>query len=160
MAELITDEPKPAYAYEDMTVGRVFDLGTVVADHDEMLEFARRYDPQPFHVDAEAAADSVFGGLCASGWFTGSLWMRCYARDLVGHSTSQGSPGGRELKWLAPVFPGDVLRCSVEIVSARLSKSRPGLGFVDMLGLAERDGERVFSFDYTNMFLTREAAAS
>lgn len=151
----MADQSSPTYAYEDMVPGRVFDLGTVVAEREEMLEFAKKYDPQRFHVDEVAAAESVFGGLCASGWFTGSLWMRCYVRDLVGDSTSEGAPGGRELRWLAPVFPGDVLHCSVEVTDARLSRSRPGLGFVNMLGVAERDGERVFSFDYTNMFRAR-----
>lgn len=144
-------------AFEDLTAGRRFDLGTVVVDPDEMLAFSRRFDPQPFHVDAEAARTSLFGGLCASGWFTSSLWMRCYVDAVLSQADSLGSPGG-EIAWPAPVFPGDTLHAVMEIVSARASASRPRLGLVTLVGSMERAGGAgqpavtVFRGRFTGMF--------
>jgi acyl dehydratase len=113
-------------AFEDFTPGRVFDLGTTVVDRDEMVAFARRFDPQPFHLDEQAAARSMFKGLAASGWFTAGLWMRAYADTVLNHATSMGSPGGEEIAWPAPVFAGDVLAASMEVLEARLSRSGRG----------------------------------
>ncbi|HET8588798.1 MAG TPA: MaoC family dehydratase [Nakamurella sp.] len=142
-------------AFEDFTTGDVIDLGTVTADREEMLAFAHRFDPQPFHVDEQAARESVLGGLCASGWFTCSLWMRAYVDRVLAGSTSQGSPGGRELSWPAPVFPGDVLSCRAEIGATRLSASRPGLGLVEITGTAWRGETRVLGLTFTGIFSTR-----
>ena len=144
-------------AYEDFTPGRVFDLGTTVVDRDEMLAFARRFDPQPFHVDEEAGAASIFGGLAASGWFTAALWMRAYADGVLARATSVGSPGGDEIRWPAPVFAGDKLRASVEVLEARRSRSRPGLGLVRLRALLHRGDELVYSSTFTGMFVTRDA---
>src|SRR5207237_1348817 len=83
--------------------------GTVTLTDKEILEFGRRYDPQPFHVDPEAARESVFGGLIASGWLTGSLFMRLFTTGVLNKYSSLGSPGLEELRWLRPVRPGDVL---------------------------------------------------
>src|ERR687895_1266049 len=105
----------PELAFEDFTPGRVFDLGTTVVDRDEMLAFARRFDPQPFHVDEEAGKASIFGGLTASGWFTAALWMRAYADRVLARAASLGSPGGEEIVWPAPVFAGDTLRATMEV---------------------------------------------
>ena len=99
-----------------------------------MLAFARRFDPQPFHTDPVAAADSVLGGLCASGWFTCALWMRAYADAVLAGSTSQGSPGGSEIAWPAPVFPGETLRSSVEVVDTRRSSEPAAAGVGDHHG--------------------------
>ncbi|MCI2424136.1 MaoC family dehydratase [Saccharopolyspora sp. K220] len=145
-----------AIAYEDLTPGRVFDLGKVEVDRAEMLAFAERFDPQPFHLDEEAGRNSVLGGLCASGWFTASLWMRGYVDHVLADSTSQGSPGGKELAWLAPVFPGDVLQLRLEVNSRRLSQSKPNLGLVEVTGTADRGDERVLSFNFVAMFGTRD----
>lgn len=142
-------------AFEDLTVGRIIPLGEVVVDRDEMLDFAKRFDPQPFHLDEEAGRRSVLGGLAASGWYTASLWMRQYVDHLIGDSTSQGSPGGRDLSWLAPVFAGDVLRCELEIVGARVSRSRPELGLVEIIGSAHRGDECVYRLTFTGIFSTR-----
>ncbi|WP_189060003.1 MaoC family dehydratase [Longimycelium tulufanense] len=144
-------------AYEDLSPGRVIDLGRTVVDRDEMLAFARRFDPQPFHLDEDTPADSVLGGLCASGWFTASLWMRAYVDHLLADSTSLGSPGGKELSWLAPVRAGDELRFQLEVLSARRSRSRPEMGLVEMTGTAYRmtedGGEQcVLRFTYTGLF--------
>ena len=87
----------PELTFEDFTPGRVFDLGTTVVDRDEMIAFARRFDPQPFHLDESAAAASIYGGLTASGWFTVGLWMRAYADGVLNRARSLGSPGGEEI---------------------------------------------------------------
>ncbi len=142
-------------SFEDFAPGRIFDLGEMKVDRAEMLEFAARFDPQPYHLDEQAGLNSVFGGLSASGWFTASLWMRAYVDHVLADSTAQGSPGGSELSWLAPVFPGDVLRGRLEVVSARLSKSRPGLGIVEMIGTTYRGEECVLRFRFVGLFGSR-----
>ena len=151
------------FAYEDLPPGQVLDLGEVRVDRDEMVRFAERFDPQPFHIDEEAGKNSVLGGLCASGWFTSSLWMRAFVDNVVANSTSQGSPGGSNLSWPAPVFPDDTLRFHLRVNDRRLSRSKPGLGLVDGTGMANRvnasdgaDGEEVLKFDFLSMFHTRE----
>jgi len=144
-----------AIAFEDLTPGREFDLGSTRVDRAEMLEFNRRFDPQPFHLDEEAAKRSVLGGLCASGWFTASLWMRAYVDHVVGDSTSQGSPGGNELAWNAPVFPDDELRFGMVVNSARRSQSRPGLGLVEITGTADRGADQVLRVTFLGFFGTR-----
>ena len=151
-------------AFEDLTAGRVFDLGTVSVDRDEMLAFNRRFDPQPFHLDERAAQASLLGGLCASGWFTASLWMRCYVDTVLASSTSLGSPGGDEIAWPAPVFPGDDLHAALEIVGARRSASRPELGLITLLGTLTRAGDAaapatVFRARFTGMFGLRDPTA-
>lgn len=148
----------PTIAYEDLGPGRVIDLGTVSVDREEMLAFNRRFDPQPFHVDEQAAASSLLGGLCASGWFTAALWMRAYADTILLGSTSLGSPGGREIAWPAPTFPGDVLEARAEVLSARVSRSRPGVGLVEVSGTLERGDQSVFRAVFTGMFGLRAAA--
>ncbi len=147
-------------AFEDFHSGDVIDLGSTLVDRDEMLAFARRFDPQPFHTDEAAARESVLGGLCASGWFTCSLWMRAYADTVLAGSTSQGSPGGRDLAWPAPVFPGDVLACRAEIGTVRPSRSRPGLGLVEVTGTAWRGETRVLGMTFTGIFGGRAPAGA
>jgi len=145
----------PEFAFEDFTPGRVIDLGTTVVDRDEMVAFSRRFDPQPFHVDEAAGAESLFKGLAASGWFTTGLWMRLYVDTVLNRATSLGSPGGEDIAWPAPVFAGDELRASMEIIEARLSRSRPGLGLVKLRATLHRGEEQVFRSTFTGMFGTR-----
>jgi acyl dehydratase len=142
------------YAFEDFHTGDTIDLGTASVGRDEMLAFATRFDPQPFHTDPDAARKSIFGGLCASGLFTFALWMRAYADTVLHDSTSLGSPGGRELSWPAPVFPGDVLACRAEVGPTRISRSRPGTGLVELTGTARRkaDDTPVLRFVVIGMF--------
>lgn len=152
------------YAYEDFAPDQVIELGTAHVDRAEMLAFARAYDPQPFHLDEEAAKASLLGGLCASGWFTCSLWMRQNVRTILADSTSQGSPGGREMAWPAPVFPGDDLRCAMRVLSTRVSARRPELGLVDFTGTASRPapdgGEQiVLRMTFTGIFGLRNPPA-
>ena len=147
----------PEVFFDDLPAGRRIGLGSVVVDRDEMLAFNRRFDPQPFHVDEDAARASLFGGLCASGWFTASLWMRCYVDGLLSRSAALGSPGGDEIAWPAPVFPGDRLDAFMEVVAARASKSRPELGLVTLTGTFTREGTEVFRGRFTGMFARRDA---
>lgn len=120
--------------FEDFAAGQVYELGSVQVHEEEMLAFARRFDPQPFHVDRAAAAESSFGRLIASGWFTSALFMRLYVDRLLTGSSSQGSPGVEELRWLHPVVAGDVLSASFEVVETRPSSRRPGRGTVLFVG--------------------------
>ncbi|GAA1242381.1 MaoC family dehydratase [Pseudonocardia aurantiaca] len=149
----------PELAFEDFAPGRVFDLGTVVVDREEMVAFARRFDPQPFHVDEQAGKESVFGALAASGWFTAGLWMRTYVDAVLTRAAALGSPGGEEIAWPAPVFAGDELRASMEVVEARVSRSRPTMGLVKLRGWMHRGDEVVFRSTFTGMFGTRERVA-
>jgi acyl dehydratase len=147
----------PEIAFEDLTPGRVFDLGSAVVDRDEMVAFARRFDPQPFHLDDGAAATSLFGGLAASGWYSAGVWMRLYVATVLSRSTSLGSPGGEEIAWPAPLFAGDEVHGSMEVLEARRSRSRPGLGLVKLRAELLRGEQAVFRSVFTGMFGTRDA---
>jgi acyl dehydratase len=118
------------YYLEDFTPGMVLEFGGLKVTEEEIIGFARRYDPQPFHVDAEAGRTSIFGGLCASGWHTTAMMMRMWVDNFLSPEASLGSPGIDELRWLKPVFPGDRLRCRVEVLEMNPSRSRPFMGSV------------------------------
>ncbi|MBV8561462.1 MAG: MaoC family dehydratase [Actinobacteria bacterium] len=116
--------------WEDFPVGLEKEHGSVEITEDEIVAFASRFDPQPFHVDPEAAKDGPFGGLIASGWHTASLYMGLFVRAQLLDSASMGSPGVEELRWLAPVRPGDVLTGRSRIVEAWPSESSPDRGTI------------------------------
>jgi len=116
--------------FEDFRPGRVFELGTIEVSADEIIEFATRYDPQPFHTDPEAAEQSPFGGLIASGWHTCALYMRLLYDGLLHDSSSQGSPGMEELRWPAPVRPGDRLTATSIVEEVTPSATKPNRGTV------------------------------
>ncbi|MHB8295127.1 MAG: MaoC family dehydratase [Acidimicrobiales bacterium] len=116
--------------WEDFKPGEVIELGTHEMTEAEIVDFASRYDPQPFHVDAQAAERSAFGGLIASGWHTVCVFMRLYVDEVLLGSTSVGSPGMDGIRWLAPVRPGDVLSGVAKIVEATPSAIRPERGTV------------------------------
>jgi acyl dehydratase len=116
--------------WEDFEVGEVTELGPVEVTEAEILEFARRYDPQPFHVDSEAAKASPFGGLIASGWHTTAVFMGMFVRGVLLDSASLGSPGVEEIRWTAPVRPGDRLSARVTIVDSQPSATNPTRGTV------------------------------
>lgn len=116
---------------EDVAVGTVERFGCYEVTRDEVIAFAERYDPQPFHLSDEAAMKTHFGRLAASGWHSCAMSMAM----LVGHmtasgQTSLGSPGLDELRWIRPVYPGDTLRCETEVLDTRRSSSRPEMGIV------------------------------
>lgn len=116
--------------FEDYTLGGVYEFGTTTVTETEIIEFAKRYDPQYFHVDPARAAASEFGGIIASGWQTASLVMRLYVDHYLSHVASLASPGVEELRWPNPVRPGDTLKVRVTILEARPSRSKPDRGIV------------------------------
>ncbi|MDH4988442.1 MaoC family dehydratase [Aminobacter anthyllidis] len=147
------------WAYEDLGEGVVIDLGTKIVVAQEIIEFASEFDAQPFHLDEEAGKASILGGLSASGWHTCSMFMRMLCDALLLDSTSQGAPGIDYAKWKKPVLAGDVLGGKLTVLESRLSRSKPGLGFVTWRAeLVNQKGEPVFELVNTCMFLTREAA--
>ena len=132
--------------FEDFETGEVLELGSRTVTEDEIIQFARQFDPQPFHLDPEAAADSVFGGLIASGWHTGAMWMRLYVDNMLGSASAQGSPGVEELRWLAPVRPGDTLHGRLTVLETTPSGRRPDRGTVRIRGeMVNQDGVTVLS---------------
>lgn len=116
--------------FEDFHVGDTFDLGSIPITEEEIITFARQYDPQPFHVDLEQAKESFFGGLVASGWHTSALFMRMFVDTLLNQSASLASPGVEEVHWLRPVRPGDVLRGRFTVVDSKPSARRPEMGTI------------------------------
>ena len=117
--------------FEDYVPGvRTEHPATIIVDQSAVIEFAEQFDPQYFHVDPKAAAEGPFKGLVASGWHTAGLMMRLYADQYLSKTASLGGPGVDDLRWLAPVRPGDVLRLRTEVLEARLSKSKPDRGLV------------------------------
>ncbi len=125
----IMQSEAPRY-WEDYEVGKEYPLGATSFTAEEIVEFARKFDPQPFHVDAEAAKSSLFGNLCASGWHVAAKLMRLFVDNYVDTRTALGSPGLDELRWLKPVLPGDVLTAWVKCADKVPSKSRPGMGVI------------------------------
>ena len=115
---------------EDYNPGDVFDLGAYVVTLEEIIEFSRKYDPFPFHVDDKAAQATVFGGVISSGWLTALVWLRMMHKAFLCHETTLGSPGHEEMVWPIPVRPGDRLSGKVEIKESRVSVSKSDLGFV------------------------------
>ena len=135
------DIPCKERFYDDFSVGEKFSLGTVVMKEEEMINFATQFDPQRFHLDPEAAAQTIYGGLIASGWHTGSLMMKLLAEGFLGEH-SVGAAGLSELSWPAPVRVGDVLTLTVEIMKKRESKSRQHLGLIEIKNqLVNQNGE-------------------
>ena len=117
--------------YEDLVVGETEEFGAYEVTRDEVIEFASKYDPQPFHLDDEAAATTYFGRLSASGWHTAAMTMRMMVDNFSQKQrASLGSPGIDELRWLKPVYPGDTLSVTSELIEKRRSKSRPEMGIM------------------------------
>jgi acyl dehydratase len=143
--------------FDDFEIGNVFELGEHQMTEAEILEFARIYDPQPFHVDKEAAKKTIYGGLIASGWQTGAIYMGLLVRKVLGETTSQGSAGIDELRWLLPVRAGDVLRGRLTITGKKPSERHPERGTVFTLGeLFNQRDERVFFVRSSGIFSRRQ----
>ena len=128
--------------FEDFHAGQVFDCGSRVVTQEEIIVFARQFDPQPFHIDPGAAAKSHFGGVVASGWHSGSIAMRMAADAVLLDSSCMGSPGMESLRWLKPLRGGDTVSTKFRILEAELSRTRPDRGKVKVgLELYNQNGE-------------------
>ena len=148
--------------FEDFAVGEVIDLGTSdpIAE-DDIVAFARQWDPQPFHVDPERARESIFGGLIASGWHTGAIAMRLLVDQLLSRSASQGSPGVDQIRFLRPVRAGDVLSGRYTVIEASPSATKPRIGKVlSRVELSNQKGETVMSWLGWGFFDRRDVTAS
>ena len=144
--------------FEDYPPGAVFEGGTVEVSEAEILEFARRYDPQTMHTDPAAAAHGFFRGLIASGWHTAALMMRLFAAHFLSPASSLASPGIDELRWLKPVRPGDVLSLRVTVTEARRSRSKPDQGVVrSLVEVLNQNGEVVMSLKPISLLRCRPA---
>ena len=147
----------PRY-WDDYEIGQKFDLGSASFTADEIVDFARQYDPQSFHVDAAAAGQSMFGGLIASGWHVTAKLMRLFVDNYVDQRTALGSPGVDEVRWLKPVRPGDTLSAWVECAGKVPSKSRPEMGIIhEQWRATNQKGELVMTLKGTNMVRRRPA---
>jgi len=142
--------------FEDYEPGAVFEFGPIEMEQEELLAFARRFDPQSIHTDPDAAATGPFGGLIASGWHTVGLLMRLYVEHYLTAVASLASPGLDELRWTRPVRPGDQLRLRVTVLEKRRSRTKPDRGIVRsrMEGFNQHD-EVVVSMDAMNMIGVR-----
>ena len=118
------------YHFENFHIGDTFELGPLTVTEEEIIAFANQFDPQYFHNDPQRAKGSIFGGLIASGWHVGSLYMRMFYDEVLSKTDSIGSPGIDQVRWLQPVRPNDTLRGRFTILDARASDSRPTMGIL------------------------------
>ena len=147
--------PRERY-FEDYLVGEVFEFGDKLITAEEIVTFAQEYDPQPFHLDAQAAKKTHFGGLAASGWMTGSVIMRLVVDNFISRVASEGSPGIDEVRWLKPVLVDDRLSVRLTVLATRRSASKPTRGLIQTKteGLNQR-GEVVMSYLGWGMYTAR-----
>jgi len=144
--------------FEDFPPGDVRESPVRTVTRDEILTFARQFDPQPFHLDDEAAKRSVFGGLLASGWHTCAIYMRLMWETFLKDTASLGSPGVDEIRWVKPVRPGDSLRVRFTVVEAVPSRSKPDRGIVRVLSeVFNQHGEIVMTMRGLGMYARRPA---
>ena len=142
---------------EDFPIGVRRELGSKLVDEDEVIRFAREFDPQPFHIDKAAAAASFYGGVIASGWHTCSMTMRILVDAYLNDTAAMGSPGIDELRWLKPVRPGDTLTVYSTAESVTHSKSKPYRGFISTYTeVANQAGEVVMSMRGKTMMKKRD----
>jgi acyl dehydratase len=137
MNRSLLDIPAEERFFEDYVAGSVYEFGSVQVEEHEIIEFARRYDPQPFHTDPVAARTTQFGGVIASGWHTAGMAMKLLVESYIPRGSGLGSPGVDELRWHNPVRPGDILSVRVTIMETKPSQSKPDRGllrsFVEVL---------------------------
>ena len=148
--------------YEDIAVGDARSFGHYEVTREEVMDFARKYDPQPFHLDDDAAAATHFGRLSASGWHTCSMTMAMMVENMRSEkSAGLGSPGVDQLRWKKPVYPGDTLRCETEIIEKRRSASRPEMGiFKSSIRTYNQNDEVVLEMISNGLISTREPGGS
>lgn len=151
-----SNEPLGDIYFEDHVPGSVYHVGSFVVTEEEIIAFAKQYDPQVFHVDPEAARKSSFGGLVASGWHTVVLAMRMIAEHRLHRVKNFGSPGVDELRWLKPVRPGDTLSVRVTVLEAKPSRSKPDRGLITgLVEVLNQNGETVTSWKGMNIVRRR-----
>jgi acyl dehydratase len=142
--------------FEDFYPGQDIDLGTRTVTEEEIIDFATKFDPQPFHIDREAAAQSIYGSVIASGWHTCSMMMRMVVDGLMAQSSSMGSPGLDGVRWLAPVRAGDTLNVRYQTTQVKASSSKPDRGVVWSKWVAiNQHGETVCTVEGMGMFRRR-----
>ena len=143
--------------FEDIEVGTTREFGKYHVTKEEIVEFAERYDPQPFHTDEDAAAESAFGELVASGWHTAAISMRMLVDNHLQENAGMGGRGADELRWERPVRPGDTLSVRTEVVGKRRSESDPRRGYVENeIEVVNQDDAVVLSYTVTAMIERRE----
>jgi acyl dehydratase len=148
-------------SYEDFEVGKTYEVGEHTFTRDEIVAFAEQFDPQPFHVDDAAAAASPFGTLIASGWHTCSVMMGLLVRNTFAGSTSIGSPGIDDIRWLKPVRVGDSIRMTMTVLDKRVSSSKPDRGIVGMQWTGiNQHGETVITVRSKGLFGLRNSGAA
>jgi acyl dehydratase len=149
----------PPIAFEDFSAGAVFDYAGPHVTRDDIVAFAREFDPQPFHVDEQAAKSTFFGTLVGSGWHACALMMRTIADAVLLDSTSMGAPGIEETRWLTPLRPGDSLRVRQTVMETKASRSRPEMGLVHMrTELLNQHGKAILEQTNWSMFGRRGVA--
>lgn len=147
------------YYWEDFPVGSVREFGGKLVTKEEIIDFAGQFDPQPFHLDEEAAKHSLFGGLCASGWHTCGMAMRMMCDAYLLESASLGSPGLENIRWVKPVYPGDTLRMRSTVLEARPMDSKPHVGLLrTRWEVLNQNNEEVMFMEGHGMFRRRSAA--
>ena len=151
----------PMRFYEDIAIGTKSSFGHYQVTRQEVMDFASKYDPQPFHLDDEAAAQTHFGRLSASGWHTCSMTMAMMVENMKDEkSAGLGSPGVDQLRWKKPVYPGDTLRCETEIIEKRRSASRPEMGiFKSHIRTFNQNDELVLEMVSNALIRTRDPQA-
>jgi len=151
----------PERYFEDYAPGAVFTTDAITVSEAEIIDFARRYDPQAMHTDPEAAASGRFGGLIASGWHTAALMMRLFASNFLSPASSVASPGIDELRWLHPVRPGDALHLRITVVETRRSRSRPQEGIVrSLIEVLNQRGDVVMGLKPISLIACRPESAT
>ena len=151
----------PQRVFEDFVKDAVIDLGQYPVSAEEIIEFATEFDPAPFHLSEAGGKASMLGALSASGWHTCAMLMKMMCDAFLAQSTSQGTPGIDECKWLAPVHAGDVLQGRAKVLESRLSQSRHGLGIVTFhFEVFKQSGIMVLTISNSIMFRTRAASAT
>jgi len=161
MPDTTPTAPMPSHRWwwEDFPVGSARELGSVSVTREAVLDFARQFDPQPFHLDDAAAQASPFGRVAASGWHTCSLLMRMICDGYLLDSASLGSPGVENIKWVKPVYPGDTLHGRMTVLAARSMMSKPHSGLVQSRSeVFNQHDELVMSMEGWSMFGRRQSA--
>ncbi len=153
------DVPVENRYFEDYEPGTVHEFGAISVEEADIIEFARRFDPQIFHTAPQAARHTIYGGLIASGWHTAGLMMRLFVDHYLSAVASLGSPGVDELRWTKPVRPGDTLSLRVTVMETKRSRSNPDRGVLfSFIEVLNQKHDVVMSMKAVNLLLCREAS--